>query len=178
MFSLSSHASLVVSYSLLLTVFAPVAPARSTGTTTPSAVVEQAPRRGNELLVRFRSGVSSVEKASLVASQGLRRKKLLSADSGLEKLELVSGDVESAMLRLRLNPQVELVEPNFLISKSELMPNDPDFSQQWALRNTGQNNGQFGSDINASSAWSRQTGSLTSVVAVIDSGIDLRTQIW
>ncbi len=71
-----------------------------------------------------------------------------------------------------LNPQVEFAEPNFLISKDDLSPNDPRFNEQWALRNTGQNGGQYGSDVNVSSAWQTTTGSSTTVIAVIDSGID------
>src|SRR6185503_12480898 len=43
---------------------------------------------------------------------------------------------------------------------------------QWALRNTGQNGGQYGSDINAATAWQTTTGSSATIIAVIDSGID------
>jgi subtilisin family serine protease len=71
-----------------------------------------------------------------------------------------------------MKPQVEFAEPNFLISKSDLTPNDAQFNEQWALRNTGQNGGQYGADINASGAWQTTTGSPATVIAVIDSGID------
>ena len=40
------------------------------------------------------------------------------------------------------------------------------------MRNTGQNGGSYGSDINATTAWQTTTGSAATVVAVIDSGID------
>jgi hypothetical protein len=58
---------------------------------------------------------------------------------------------------MRLNPQVEFAEPNFLIEKSDLTPNDPSFNEQWALSNTGQSGGQFGSDIAANAAWQTTT---------------------
>jgi subtilisin family serine protease len=71
-----------------------------------------------------------------------------------------------------MKPQVEFAEPNFLISKSDITPNDAQFNEQWALRNTGQNGGEYGADINASGAWPMTTGSPVTVIAVIDSGID------
>jgi len=62
-------------------------------------------------------------------------------------------------------------------------PDDPRFSEQWALRNTGQNGGQYGSDIGVIAAWQKTTGSQSTVIAVIDSGIDfthpdLRNNQW
>jgi len=71
-----------------------------------------------------------------------------------------------------MNPQVEFAEPNFLIAKDHVIPNDSQFNEQWALRNTGQNGGQYGSDVNATGAWKTTTGSKSTVIAVIDSGID------
>ena len=63
------------------------------------------------------------------------------------------------------------------------MPNDAQFSQQWALDNTGQNGGTPGDDIDATQAWNITTGSRNVVVAVIDSGVDytdpdLAANIW
>src|SRR5437660_6113877 len=62
--------------------------------------------------------------------------------------------------------------PNSLVPQNELGPNDPRLNEQWALRNTGQNGGTFGSDIGAATAWQTTTGSQSVVIAVIDSGID------
>jgi RHS repeat-associated protein len=132
-----------------------------------------AAHRNGELLVRFRAGVSQQVKDMIVATQSARRKKELRGESGFEKLELPAGrDVGTAALELLLNPQIDFAEPNFLISKDELRPNDPQFNSQWALRNTGHNGGQYGSDINATTAWQTTTGSAATIVAVIDSGID------
>jgi RHS repeat-associated protein len=129
--------------------------------------------REGELLVRFRDGISKKDKDTIIATQGARRKKQLSFDSGLEKLEVGAGrDVRATALQLLQNPQVQFAEPNFLISKEDLTPNDPQFNQQWALQNTGQNGGQFGSDIKAGAAWSSTTGATSTIIAVIDSGID------
>jgi hypothetical protein len=112
-----------------------------------------APYRHGELLVRFRTGVSNGEKETILTTHGARKKKDLRGASGVETLELLGGrDVRTAAQEMLLNPQVEFVEPNFLIAKDEVLPNDDQFNEQWALRNTGQNGGQFGSDVNAAGA--------------------------
>jgi RHS repeat-associated protein len=129
--------------------------------------------REGELLVRFRAGVSPHEQETIVASHGAQKKKDLRGDSGIEKLEILSGrDVRTVALELLLNPQVEFAEPNFLTAKDDVIPNDARFNEQWSLRNTGQNSGQLGSDINAVGAWNTTTGSASTVIAVIDSGVD------
>ncbi len=139
----------------------------------PSQQQSVAPYRERELLVRFRAGTSEITKDTIFATQGARRKKQLRGDSGVERLEFsVNRDVRAAALELLSNSQVEFAEPNFLISKQELTPNDPQFNAQWGLRNTGQSGGLYGSDVNATTAWQTTTGSAATVVAVVDSGID------
>ena len=129
--------------------------------------------REGEILVRFRAGVSEKEKETIVATHGARKKKPLKGDSGFEKLELAAGrDPKTAVLQLLLNPQVEFAEPNFLIEKEDVNPNDPKFEEQWALQNSGQAGGQFGSDVRARTAWDKTQGAPSTVIAVIDSGID------
>ena len=142
-------------------------------TKTTPRTMESAAEREGELLVRFRPGLSQRDKETIIATHGARKKKDLEGDSGIQKLTLVaSKDPKTVALQLLLNPQVEFAEPNFLIAKDEVLPNDAHFNEQWTLRNTGQNAGQFGSDINASGAWNTTTGSRSTVIAVIDSGID------
>lgn len=169
--------SLFLSYLLIILLCSPFAVSgnaalrRNLARSTQDQV--QTPSRDGELLVRFRDGVSKHDKDTIIAAQGARRKKQLNGDSGVEKLEVGPGrDVQTTALQLLQNPQVQFAEPNFLISKEDLNPNDPQFNQQWALQNTGQNGGQFGSDIKANTAWSTTTGSASTVIAVVDSGID------
>lgn len=69
-----------------------------------------------------------------------------------------------------------------------IIPNDPYFSQKWGLNNTGQAvNGKppgvSDADIDAAEAWSVGAGSSDTVVAVLDSGVDishpdLRNNVW
>jgi hypothetical protein len=117
-----------------------------------------ATHRDSELLVRFRNGVPQQVKDTILASHGARRKKKLSGESEIEKLQVSTGrDLKLAALQLLMEPQIDFAEPNFLISKDELTPNDPQFARQWALRNIGQEGGQFGSDIKATIAWETTT---------------------
>ncbi|MGD0900089.1 MAG: S8 family serine peptidase [Thermoguttaceae bacterium] len=83
---------------------------------------------------------------------------------------------------LRADRNVESFELDS-VQQFTSIPNDPKFSQEWALQNTGQASGTPGADIHATAAWSLATGSRNVVVAVIDSGVDythpdLAANIW
>ena len=79
---------------------------------------------------------------------------------------------------LRQDPAVELAETNFLCrTLGGRLPDDPLFSQLWALQNTGQTvNGAgsvAGADLHFVGAWSlARPATNPVVVAVIDTGID------
>jgi RHS repeat-associated protein len=167
--------SLFLSYLLIVLLCTPVAvSSHGTFAVKPPTQNQVAARyRDGEILVRFRGGVSEKEKETIIATHGAQKKKQLRGDSGFEKLELTAGrDAKATVLQLLLNPQVEFAEPNFLIAKEDVTPNDPQFKQQWALQNSGQDGGQFGADIKAASAWQTATGAPSTVIAVLDSGID------
>src|SRR5215211_7148687 len=94
--------------------------------------------------------------------------------------------VGEAIQRYEASPDVEYAEPNFLIFPTRT-PNDTHFSKLWGLHNTGQTiGGQAGTadaDVDAPEAWDITTGNQSTVVAVIDEGIDinhpdLRNNIW
>jgi subtilisin family serine protease len=62
-------------------------------------------------------------------------------------------------------------------------PNDTQYSQQWALNNTGQTGGTAGADVHAEDAWTISTGDPAIVVGVLDSGTfvdhpDLAANVW
>jgi hypothetical protein len=128
--------ALTLSYLLVVSTCAPLGVARSLSKIKSVLPIQQqsvAPYRANELLVRFRAGTSESVKDTISATQGARRTKHLRGESDVEKLELSNGrDARTAALELLLNPQIEFVEPNFLISKDDLQPNDPQLEAQWA----------------------------------------------
>ncbi len=53
-----------------------------------------------------------------------------------------------------------------------IIPNDPDFNQQWHLDNTGQTGGTNDADIDAPEAWEIEKGDPNIIIAIVDSGID------
>ncbi|UCF12722.1 MAG: S8 family serine peptidase [Thermoplasmatales archaeon] len=52
------------------------------------------------------------------------------------------------------------------------IPNDENFSKQWALHNTGQTGGTIDADIDAPEAWDIETGNEDIIIAIPDSGVD------
>jgi hypothetical protein len=63
------------------------------------------------------------------------------------------------------------------------LPNDPEFPYQWSLHNSGQTGGAYDADIDLPAAWVMTTGSMATIVAVLDSGVDyadpdLYLNIW
>ncbi|MEP6789052.1 MAG: S8 family serine peptidase, partial [Acidobacteriota bacterium] len=90
-----------------------------------------------------------------------------------------------------VNNQIKLEDPiqkftandGVLRDTSEERPNDPQFGDQWALNNLGQDGGKKRADIDALEAWATTKGSSDVVVAVLDSGVDythvdLRENMW
>jgi subtilisin family serine protease len=143
-----------------------------------------------ELLVKFRSDIGPAAISGIASQVNATRVRPFrtkrgakSAISRWRHLTLPAGvDVNDAMRLLRKLPGVEAVEPNSVISIAAI-PDDPDFSRQWGLRNTGQEGGVPGADISATSAWDITTGDPSVVIAVIDTGVDanhpdLAPNIW
>ncbi|MGL1937255.1 MAG: S8 family serine peptidase [Fibrobacterales bacterium] len=95
------------------------------------------------------------------------QKKILVLTLSEETTEAVSAAVES----LNNDPEVLYAEPNWIISLQGI-PDDTEFHRQWGLHNTGQDGGIIDSDIDMPRAWDVTTGSSTTTVAIIDSGID------
>ena len=86
-------------------------------------------------------------------------------------------DIDSLIASLSANEQVEYAEPNYRIKPASFIPDDPDFEQQWGLRNLGEgvdnNASTLDADIKALQAWEITTGSPDVIVAVSDSGVDI-----
>ncbi|MCA8960018.1 MAG: S8 family serine peptidase [Planctomycetes bacterium] len=75
---------------------------------------------------------------------------------------------------LALRDGVARVEPNFIVQRGpSATPNDPRFANQWHHQNTGQTGGTVGADMSSTNAWDFETGSASTVIAVIDEGVDM-----
>ncbi len=150
------------------------------------AAPKQQPYRPGELLVKYRSGVNNVAKAAL---QGAARVKTARAigHSKIHRIYLENGvSVEQALSVYAQDPNVEIVEPNYIL-QAQGIPDDTHFSQQWGLYNTGQVvSGYVGTpdmDMDGPDAWDITTGSPSITIAVIDTGCDtdhpdLAGKIW
>jgi subtilisin family serine protease/outer membrane protein assembly factor BamB len=83
--------------------------------------------------------------------------------------------VADAIARLQATGRYEFVEPD-RIRHLDATPNDPSFSLQWSLNNTGQSGGVAGSDIKAPAAWDIIHDAPNVIVAVVDTGLNLTHQ--
>jgi len=179
----------------------------SSGTENISSNLTDAPYVPGEIIIKYKNtdGISAMSVPSIkLSSLGAEVTDDFSAE-GLKGMQMIDVDtsvsVEKAIEELNKSSYVAYAEPNYVIQLSlpsipELpgnesfgaesvssAPNDPRFSEQWALSNTGQNSGTSGADIGALSAWSVSKGSDSIVVAVIDTGVDyshpdLAANIW
>jgi subtilisin family serine protease len=94
-----------------------------------------------------------------------------------------SENIKKIISEYQKDPNVEYVEPNYRVHLTSTIPNDPYFSKQWALNNTGQTGGKKDADIDAPEAWDISKGLSKVVIAIIDSGVDidhpdLKNNIW
>jgi len=122
----------------------------------------------------------------------------LSATLGVAEVEQITDDTivirqpgpilgTRFMNVIKKNPMIEIVEPNYIYRINKL-PNDPDFSKLWGLKNQGlaDKEGSIGVenvDVGVERAWDITTGSKKIVVAVIDTGVfhthpDLVDNMW
>jgi subtilisin family serine protease len=168
--------SRVILGSLVLALLLAVGGIASSGPGTPLP-----PHVPGEVLIKFDSTASSSDRARVRSGVGGIVKRRFRG--GGEQWKLAGGvTTEQAMEQMRDNPRVLYVEPNYLVHAS-LAPNDPQYPDQWGLKNTGQEDGTAGDDIEAELAWGLNTGDRNVKVAVIDSGIDykhpdLAANVW
>ncbi|MEW6073956.1 MAG: S8 family serine peptidase [Planctomycetota bacterium] len=162
-----------------------VEPGTITTATDPAAaeVVGHSPYVEGQLLVRF--AVPTPMEAAIEALAGERyfvdRPLIRAMDLYLVRI-LDGTPVRDAIEELRANGRVRYASPDHLVSPRNV-PNDPSFSQQWNMNNTGQTGGTPDADIDAVEAWDIGTGTGAFVVAIVDGGMqinhpDLTANIW
>lgn len=100
----------------------------------------------------------------LKESKRIPGKYRISIGKSTESLRITNNLYEEGLFRY--------CEPNF-VHFNMLNTNDPLYSSQWCLKNTGQGGGVSGEDINVEQAWAITWGRPEIKIAVIDNGIDL-----
>jgi subtilisin family serine protease len=125
-----------------------------------------APNPADTILVRFAQSAPDMKSASILGALGGR--DVESFPQGPTVITLPPGvDRNSVISQLRADPNVVYAEPDGVLHVADTVPNDPLFSAQWGLSNPD------GVDIEATKAWDITRGSASTVIAVVDSGIDL-----
>ncbi|MEP7148969.1 MAG: S8 family serine peptidase [Acidobacteriota bacterium] len=142
-----------------------------------------------EVLVRFKAGVSLAQIKQIAARNNDIVEDEIESVKGLVSIDdLDNADAErTSEIYAEMTEFVEYAQPNYGIqvdplepvSRKDLVyrpasgaPNDPEFNNQWALNNLGQDGGTKRADIDALQAWLKTHGSDKVVVAVLDTGID------
>ena len=152
---------------------APAAPGAGQGAAEPLRGV---PLR---VIVKVKTGHSAVEVPGLAG----RPRQLLPLTGALV-VDVPHGYGAAAWAdRLARDPAVDYAVPDtHRAPLASDAPDDPLFARQWALDNTGQlipsgggadQAGQVGFDVGATGAWRLATGSRSTLVAVLDSGVDI-----
>lgn len=127
------------------------------------------------ILVGFAPGTSRAEEEQAVSDAQATDVETIGA--GTHVLRVAGGSVTQKIAKLKSRASVRYAEPNYVLY-ADATPNDPRFlsGDLWGLRNTGQTIngvvGKPGADIGATSAWDVSTGGTSTVVAVIDTGVD------
>ncbi|QEG01721.1 Thermophilic serine proteinase precursor [Stieleria maiorica] len=126
----------------------------------------------DRIVLAFQPGVSVVQRNQILNQNGLELSKEFDSIDAIVVKTQPGADIPAEVSRLSQLPEVKYAEPDFLYTTS-LVPNDPLYPSMWGLDNTGQTGGTIDADIDAPEAWDITPGNAQTVVAVIDSGIDL-----
>jgi subtilisin family serine protease len=149
----------------------------------------------NEFIVQFKSDISESQINAFIRASNA---KVVEKHSKIKNRYILTFEGKTPKEALSLSnmmhqaDQVIFSEPNFIQifpsrpkikssgsagpssstpSPAATTPNDPLFTQQWGLNNTG-SVGVAGADIDAPEAWDHTQGSDTVIIAIIDEGVD------
>lgn len=127
-----------------------------------------------EITVQFRKNTTRADQKKAIADNNctiLREQQT----PGYYTIKLPSGmDIFDAVEAFNKRDDVLFAEPsNVGYNDALYVPDDPDFSRQWYLHNTGQSGGTNDADVDAPAAWDIERGDPAIVIAVLDTGVDL-----
>ncbi len=93
----------------------------------------------------------------------------------LLEIDETQDDITTVIEELRKDPDIEYVQPNYKLEVSAVQ--DEQYTEQWALQNSGQEIegmiGRTGVDINITPAWDITKGTATTVIGILDTGLDI-----
>lgn len=127
----------------------------------------------NSIFIKPREGetIESVIRKSELSSK-IRKQELILPASGISLLTIdcPMKDVLSICRKVYETGRVDFVEPNFYM---KAILGNTYWPQQWTLKNTGQQGGIPGLDINIEPAWRITKGNSNIKIAIVDQGVDL-----
>jgi subtilisin family serine protease len=146
-----------------------------------------------EALVVFKPGVDRAAAGRVLGRHALKLDRHFARIS--KNRQRVTGFVKgkghttTALLKmLQADANIDVAEPNYLRRIRSTIPNDPEFSKLWGLKNSGQTVngivGTSGTDTNFLPAWKlARASSADIVIGVVDTGVDithpdLAANIW
>ncbi|GBG07986.1 RHS repeat-associated core domain-containing protein [Paenibacillus agaridevorans] len=142
---------------------------------------KQLPRHKSEVLVKYKDASKSREANDRVGKK-LSANKLSSKQkmsrTGVELLSVEgTGTLDQVLAELRKDPNVQYAQLNYELTPLAV-PGDERFQESWGLNNTGQSvamqTGVKGMDIRVLEAWQHTIGQASTVIGVLDTGIDIR----
>lgn len=128
----------------------------------------------DQLIIKLKANLTDSEKQNFQEEYGIKylnslgsgQVHLIRTPTGSDK-ELLVNFAEALSRR----SEVEYVEANTILRALKI-PDDPMMSELYGLHNDGQTGGSNDADIDAPEAWKRSTGSKSTLVAIIDTGVD------
>ena len=126
------------------------------------------------VIVKFRDDVSREDALAFIEQAGLIEPE----ESEYVPNQFIARDPLGGLHPLRTAnelyelPEVDFAHPDFIQGKTvHFIPNDPLYTYQWHLNNTGSGGGTPGADINAEAAWNITRGALSTKIAIVDDGV-------
>lgn len=113
------------------------------------------------LVVKFRDELAATKRAARLSQLGLATGKHI-AGIDVELVDVPAGQEPALAAQLRRDPTVLYAEPDYTVYALKT-PNDTYYGEyQWNMRRIGMEN-----------AWNVTTGASSTVIAIVDSGVDL-----
>jgi subtilisin family serine protease len=141
--------------------------------------------RPDRILIQPKPGIESAALMTFHGAHAARTLQTFRSFGGLQVLRVPEGrTVEELVTDYERSGLAEYAEPDY-IGHVFAIPDDPKYldGTLWGLRNTGQDGGLPGADLDAAAGWALRTCASNIVVAVIDTGIrytheDLAANMW
>ena len=129
----------------------------------------------SEWVFTLSSGYCSLEESSISKWANGIDAELISMAGKLDDSWIIKFEHNNYDLTINQLSEEEFIDSFYpLIPRSHekrMIPNDPDFGEQWHLENTGQDGGTSGEDANVTGAWNTATGAGVTI-AIVDDGLD------